>query len=582
MEANGDEHEVVTPEDAEESDAGESKEASESEKSESDDSSDNDDDMLEEIKEGSVCNHDLLGKVTVLKLRGDQSWQEHKALVKLHPKRKKPGAQGAVERWVFKDCLTLIREDVELPRQDAPKWPIYDNGVNSVELTTEEVMELRAQAGGENELEPLPMEVARAYIERKRKTKRLGEAPRRGRRPKMGDRMTKEPKVDPAQRVAEFGGQSFRVSNGALFCSACTSVVSLRKCTIRWHINSQSHRSSLDKFNSRMQNSQQTITLLEKARNEAPDERGGCVDKHVQEFRFATVETMMGCGIPLNKLDVGLGTLLTRSGMRVTNASDMSQYIPLVLQKELNVLKDELAEQSLCIIFDGTTRVGEVLAVVVRYCTQDFRIVQRLIALRTAAKHMNGLALAGMLIRILVQRIGPTALDTTIAASRDSCSTNGAALRSVKLSALPNLLDICCICHTLHNCAKHLELAKLESFLTPWLKLMSHSHRAKLMWKELIGEPPVLFSQVRWWSRMECAMQLAKNFNFLDEFVSKLENEDIGDASTKALRAVLTGHKTPFTCFKLSWQWCSIVQSSVRRLTASKEIDWNFSLFKRT
>lgn len=144
-----------------------------------------------------------------------------------------------------------------------------------------------------------------------------------------------------------------------------------------------------------------------------------------------------------------------------------------------------------------------------------------------------------MLIRILVQRVGPNVLDMAIAASRDSCTTNGAALRAVRLSALPNLLDIMCFSHTLHNCAKHMQLEALEAFLTPWFTLMSHSHRAKSIWRELIQEAPVLFSKVRWWSRMECAMQLARFFAFLEDYVAQLETEHVGDNTTKTLRAIL-------------------------------------------
>lgn len=191
------------------------------------------------------------------------------------------------------------------------------------------------------------------------------------------------------------------------------------------------------------------------------------------------------------------------------------------------------------VIFDGTTRVGEVLAVVVRYCTKDFSIEQRCIALTTAAKHMSGSELGGMLIRLLVKRIGPSALDVTIAGSRDSCATNGAAMRSLKLGALPSLVDIMCFSHTLHNCAKHMDLQGLEKWLSPWFQLIAHAQAARTQWKAQVGQTPKLFSKVRWWSRMECAMQLASFFNELDTYVQKLVAQGIAEASTAALAAIL-------------------------------------------
>ena len=80
----------------------------------------------------------------------------------------------------------------------------------------------------------------------------------------------------------------------------------------------------------------------------------------MQEFRFSVVDTfLMGCGIALNKLNCGLGVLLQSSGFTVVNSLDAQQYILM----EVALLKKELKEQCMCLIFDGTTRVGEAVAV---------------------------------------------------------------------------------------------------------------------------------------------------------------------------------------------------------------------------
>lgn len=264
------------------------------------------------------------------------------------------------------------------------------------------------------------------------------------------------------------------------------------------------------------------------------------MDKEVQEFRFSVVETLLGLGIPLNRLDKGLNALLARTGMRVTHSAGMRQYIPKVLEKELSLLKEELEGETFCLIFDGTTRVGEALAVVVRYCTADFHVRQRLIALQTAEKHMSGGELCGMLIRILVNRISPGALDASaMFVARDSCSTNGAAVRSLKQCAMPYIHDILCFSHTLHNCAKHMKLEALEEWLSAWFQLMAHTHRAKELWRAVIGQSPVLYIQVRWWSRMECANQLATHFSYLSSFVDRLVSEHVGGNSTSTLQGIL-------------------------------------------
>lgn len=88
------------------------------------------------------------------------------------------------------------------------------------------------------------------------------------------------------------------------------------------------------------------MDLLTKNQSTDVDERGGCVEASVQEFRFAVEETLMGCGISLNKLNEGLAKLHSRSGMAVCNGSDIKSYIKLVRDKELARLKEELSGQS--------------------------------------------------------------------------------------------------------------------------------------------------------------------------------------------------------------------------------------------
>lgn len=252
--------------------------------------------------------------------------------------------------------------------------------------------------------------------------------------------------------------------------------------------------------------------------------------------------------------------MLERAGSFLGNKAELTNFIPKVHAQELELVKRELDGQHLCITFDGTTRVGEVLAVVARYCTEDFTLQSRLIALKTTAKHMAGNELSALLLRTFMLRIGPSSLDNILAVSRDSCSTNGAAVRSLKLSAMPSILDLLCFSHTLHNCAKNMDLPYLEMWLTPWFQVMAHSHRAAQLWREAIGVSPILYSKVRWWSRMECANQIAMNFSALEHVVRKLEAEGVGESSTRALRAVLDNTED---CFGLQLDLAVLLDSSI-------------------
>lgn len=458
---------------------------------------------------GGLAKHELLGTVKILQLSGNEPWHERKTLVELPPaigRRKQ-----ATQRWVFTDALAVI------PNSSAVCNPLSCLGSSSSARTHGTSSSDVADALDER-IEGLASPPPRAEIERQRKVRRLKSATnlKRGRRSKMGTRVTKEPKVDPSDRVLQFPNHSLRISNGKLFCNCCTTELSLRKISVRQHVIGKQHLHRLEEWIRKSARQEATVELLTEERNKNPDERGGCLSPELQEFRFATVRTAMGVGIPLEKIDGGLGSLLNRAGLKVGSASDLRGYIPLVRNAELELLKRELKDEWMCVVFDGTTRLGEVIAVVVRYCTEDFNLKYRLIALTTTETHTSGASLSGLLCRILVQRVGDQAFDRVIAAARDSCATNGVALRSLKATAMPRLMDVMCFSHTLHNCAKHMRLECLDQWLSSWFTLMAHSHAAKSLWRKRIDTAPVLFSKVRWWSRFECAMQLAKFFSSLD------------------------------------------------------------------
>ena len=64
---------------------------------------------------------------------------------------------------------------------------------------------------------------------------------------------------------------------------------------------------------------------------------------------------------------------------------------------EMARLLAELDGQRYSLAFDGTTRLGEALNVVARFCTEQFVLEQRLVRFVTLAQHADGAALAGVI-----------------------------------------------------------------------------------------------------------------------------------------------------------------------------------------
>lgn len=98
-----------------------------------------------------------------------------------------------------------------------------------------------------------------------------------------------------------------------------------------------------------------------------------------------------------------------------------------------------------------------------------------------------------------------------------------------------------CVPHTLHNMGKNLDFPTLSGFFTPWLTLVQNTPAAKSRWRSVLGgcTSPATFSKVRWWSRWECWREVAINFGSLQTFLEKLVEDDIGDATTAAMIAII-------------------------------------------
>lgn len=78
-----------------------------------------------------------------------------------------------------------------------------------------------------------------------------------------------------------------------------------------------------------------------------------------------------------------------------------SDLMPLIVSQEQTDVKSELSGRPVSVVFDGTTRLGETMAIVVRYIDESFTIQQRLIRLQLLTKSMTGEEIARELINSL-------------------------------------------------------------------------------------------------------------------------------------------------------------------------------------
>lgn len=191
----------------------------------------------------------------------------------------------------------------------------------------------------------------------------------------------------------------------AVFCRACKNSYPLIKQSIKLHVNSEKHERALKALIAQVNDDADLTHFVEDFYQSRAEVASSSTSLETQIFRIRVVETLLGSGIPLARADT-LRTLLERAGVSLTHSSHLaSTCIPLIHEREVAMIHSELSTQYICFIFDGTTRLGEAVNVVYRYCTADFVICHRLVDFTTTKAHMNGAELAQHLNEVLTSKM---------------------------------------------------------------------------------------------------------------------------------------------------------------------------------
>ena len=180
----------------------------------------------------------------------------------------------------------------------------------------------------------------------------------------------------------------------------------------------------------------------------------------------------------MNKLQ-HFRTLFEETGYHLTDRHHMSDLIPLVLRQEKSKIQGELSGQDVSVIFDGTSRLGEALAIVLRFVATEWTIEQRLIIVQLLSKSLKGEEIVRELIHTLTieYNIGTKNL---LAAMRDRASSNGVAMKTVKV-LYPDIVDIGCFSHTIDRVGENFHTPILHEFGIAWVSMFSHSPKTKLL-----------------------------------------------------------------------------------------------------
>ena len=127
------------------------------------------------------------------------------------------------------------------------------------------------------------------------------------------------------------------------------------------------------------------ISVALKSFDKEENPKGETLPEEQRLYRIQVVRTFLLAGVPLNKLLI-FKDLLEEHAYRLTDRRRMSDLIPFILQQEKEEIEKEINNKSISITFDGTSRVGEVFVLVVRFVSSDWSIQQRLVSLKMLVK----------------------------------------------------------------------------------------------------------------------------------------------------------------------------------------------------
>lgn len=330
---------------------------------------------------------------------------------------------------------------------------------------------------------------------------------------------------------------------GQLFCSCCAHTLPNIRSSIAIHIRSKKHKDGVLKLESATAEGKKLSSDLADYFLSHPEEHMASLPTEVHVFRFNVTEAFLSSGTPLERLPFFRSLLEGGGNLSLTDQSHLREYIPKIELRELHRVKQELSEaQFFSIAFDGTTRLGEAINVVARYCTKAFKLQTRLMRFITTKMHTNHQELAAIISRIVCLEYSMDP-DYLVGFSRDSVSTNGAACELLCNNPFIRSDSLMCIAHTLNNCGKRLELDTVDRFITPWLELVGgrDPHRgAQALWKATVYPQHVPgYSNVRWHSKAHILFVIAENFGRLPGFLRQLDEYEYGGATRKRLHDIL-------------------------------------------
>ena len=192
---------------------------------------------------------------------------------------------------------------------------------------------------------------------------------------------------------------------------------------------SKKHRlkkGKLEKFGKREEDIVQALQKYDQEHHP----KGETLSTPTRVFRIKVVQAFLKSGTPLNHVEF-FRKFFEEAGMSLSSSCNIHQLIPFILEEEYKSLEKELKGKDVGIIFDGTTREGEALVVLVRF-VHEWEVKSRLVRFQITQSSVNRDELVRIIIEVLHRQLD-VPQSQLLAAMRDRALVNTKTIGKVSI-----------------------------------------------------------------------------------------------------------------------------------------------------
>ena len=344
-----------------------------------------------------------------------------------------------------------------------------------------------------------------------------------------------------------------------LFCTICLCPVSAHKVKTQRHLDaskaSNSHQVRMREVREKRLFLVDLYKHLSVWIRKNWNIQGVNISYDLHMFRLNTVYNFMKAGLPMNSINELREYLegINIDRQRLTSANHLGIYIPIIETAENeNILSyvrtvvnehatldsDKYRYNPTLIIFDGTTRVDEVVCIVARFVLSDFTIVQKLISLRRYRKCKTAEELFFAIKFELLERYGfrPSQI---YGFQKDRAAANEAAYKEYLKPVFQYARNLHCVSHTMNHVgdhSKHDLLTKVTQDVQGMCNQHGGNNKASLRWLDVFHERWRNPGNTRWWCKFELTTKIYEEFPVFVRYINGMnDDEDVmeGDDGRK-------------------------------------------------